>query len=121
MDQNLPDFTIEFESEVPHFDESLKQEVENRLQKLARGHTDMVGAAVSVKQPAKTETGFIYRARIVAYVRPENIAAVEKDDTVEGALKGALKALEKQIRKKREKLGEPWKRDDIPSTRSSSG
>lgn len=118
MDQNLPDFTIEFQSDVPHFDESLKAEAEDRLLKLASGHTDITGAAVAITQPAKSETGFIYQARIVAYVRPQNIVAVEKDDNVAGALKGALKAIERQVRDKREKLGESWKRDDIPGTPS---
>jgi ribosomal subunit interface protein len=110
------DFTIEFDSQVPHFDEKLKQEIEDRLTKLAKGHTDLTGAAVAVTQPARETDPFIYQVRIVTYTRPEDIAAVKKDDTLEGATKKALNAIERQVRKKREKLGKPWKRPDVPGT-----
>lgn len=110
------DFTIEFESEVPNFDETYKQEAEESLLDLAEGHTDITGAAVSVTQPAKEEDPFIYEARVVVYARPKNIAATKQDETLEGALKSALSAVERQVRKKRQKLGEPWKRPDIPGS-----
>lgn len=90
--------------------------VENRLLSLAEGHTDLIGAAVAVRQPAREADPFIYEARIVVYTRPENMAAVKKDDTKEGALKAALNAIERQVREKREKLGQPWKRPDIPGS-----
>ena len=112
----LLDFTIEFDSEVPHFDEMLKQEIENRLEALAEGHSDLTGAAVAVTQPARTTEPYIFQVRIVVYTRPKYIVAVEKDDTLEGAVKGALSAIERQVRKKREKLGEPWKRPDFPGS-----
>jgi ribosome-associated translation inhibitor RaiA len=110
------DFPIEFESEVPHFDEETKQMAENRLMKLAEGHKDMVGAAISVREPAREADPFLYEARVVVYARPEDIAATKQDDTLEGALKAALTAVERQIRQKREKLGEPWKRPDVPGS-----
>ena len=112
----LPDFTIEYDSEVPNFPEELKQEVETRLSTLAEGHTDMTGAAVGVTQPARAQDPFIFQARIVVYTRPEDIAAVKKDGTLEGAIKAALTAIERQIREKRKKLGEPWKRPDLLDT-----
>jgi hypothetical protein len=112
----LLDFTIEFDTEVPHFDEALKREAENRLIALAEDHTDLTGAAVAVTQPAREAVPFIYQARVVVYTRPDNIAAIKKDDTLEGALKAALSAVERQVREKRKKLGEPWKRPDLPGT-----
>ena len=114
MTSPLPDFTIEFQSEGQRIGQTLRDEAERRLRNLAKGHQDITGAAVAISLPAKTESGFIYKARVVAYVRPENLAGTEKADTIEGALKGALDAVERQVRKKREKLGEPWKRPDIP-------
>jgi hypothetical protein len=45
----------------------------------------------------------------VVYVRPDNVAAVEKGGKAEEALKGALDAVERQVREYRNKLSEPWK------------
>jgi hypothetical protein len=42
-------------------------------------------------------------------MRPDNLASVEKAETDEGALKGALTAVERQVRESREKLRETWK------------
>lgn len=85
-----------------------KEELENRLRDLASGHTDLVGAAVAVSAPGRGEEDpFLYQVRIVVYSRPKYIAAVKKDDTVQGALKEALSAVERQVREKREKLDEP--------------
>jgi hypothetical protein len=50
-----------------------------------------------------------YEVRVVAYMRPEHVVAVEKQETVEGALKGALNAVERQVRELRDKLRERWK------------
>jgi ribosome-associated translation inhibitor RaiA len=46
---------------------------------------------------------------VEAYVRPENVVAIEKDDTARGALQGALDAVERQIRELRERRRETWK------------
>ena len=106
----LDEFDYQFHSEVDRPLDDLKAEVEARLRRLAEGHTDMIGASVAVDKPAENRsTPFIYRARIVAFVRPEQVAAVEMADTVEGAVTGALQALERQVRERREKLREPWK------------
>lgn len=78
--------------------------VRNMLRKLQKGHSDLIGAAVSLEQPAKAETAFIYRARVVAYVRPENVAAVAKEADPMIALKQALSGVERQVRERRDKL-----------------
>jgi ribosome-associated translation inhibitor RaiA len=42
-------------------------------------------------------------------MRPDNVAAVEKGETIEAALNGALAAVERQVREYRNKLRERWK------------
>jgi ribosome-associated translation inhibitor RaiA len=103
------DFAFEFHSELPNTSDDLKIEAETRLRKLADGHSDMVGADVVVEPLAQHEMPFLYRVRIVVYIRPTNLAATERGETVEGALKGALHTVERQVREHREKLRQSWK------------
>lgn len=102
------DFTFEFVNEVENLgealDERLYTEAETRLRKLQKGHTDLIGASVSLEQPAKAQTDFIYRARVAVYIRPENIAASAQAADPVGALKQALDGVERQVRERREKL-----------------
>jgi ribosome-associated translation inhibitor RaiA len=107
------EFPIEFDLEVPDLAGELRQEAEQRLQALSKGHTDLIGASVALDQPAHGKTGFIYQARIVVYMRQENVYSSEKQETIEGALKGALGAIERQVRERRNTHGEPWKRSDL--------
>lgn len=108
------DFHIEFSSELEDedFEADLMAQAEGRLRELASGHDDLIGAAVTLKVPARAETPSLYAATVVAYVRPENVAATEKADVPNAALKGALDAVEKQVRQKREKLSERWERPE---------
>ncbi len=73
----------------------------------------MVGAAVAVTAPGRGAEPFLYQARVVVYARPEDIAAVKQDDTIRAALHEALSAVERQVHEKRERLGQPWKRNDL--------
>jgi ribosome-associated translation inhibitor RaiA len=107
---NIPDFDFEFYSEVPDPGDELRAEALNRLLELAEGHDDIIGASVAVEELTGETTPHRYQVRVVAFVRPDNIAAVEKSETARGALKGALTAVERQVRKYREKLRETWKR-----------
>lgn len=106
------DFTIEFNSDLENktYEAELLEEAESRLRALSEGHSDITGAAVTIRRPAQKETPPLHEATVVAYVRPENVVGKEKQESPEGALKGALDAVERQVRKKRDKLGEPWKR-----------
>ena len=103
------DFTIEFNSDLEddEFEAELMAEADSRLRELARGHDDVTGAAVTVRQQAAQETP-IYEATVVAYVRPENVAGKEKDESPRMGLRRALDAVERQIREKRERLGQRW-------------
>ena len=116
-----PDFDFEFYSEVPNVPEELRLAVLDKLESLASGKNDMIGASVAIERIAHGETPHFYQARIVAYIKPKNIAAVEKSDNLEMALNGALEAIERKIRKKREKFGEPWKRPDLKDSRQEEG
>jgi ribosome-associated translation inhibitor RaiA len=109
-DKKFTDFDFEFYSQVEHVGDDIRNEAEDRLRELGVGYKDMIGASVAVEKTAHGETGVIYKARVVAYTKPEYIAAVEKADNVESALKAALDAVERQVRKKREKFGKPWQR-----------
>ncbi len=100
------DFEFEFYSTIPNADVRLKQEAERRLRELTKGHKDLIGASVAVEEWANRTTPFVYRARVVAFIRPDNLAAEEKADTPEAALKGALDGVIRQIREQREKRRE---------------
>jgi ribosome-associated translation inhibitor RaiA len=104
------DFTIEFNSDLQDdaAEASLMSIADSQLRELASGHDDITGAAVNIRKPAKRETAPIHKATVVVYARPENIAATEKDNTPTGALQGALDAVERQVRKKRERLRQTW-------------
>jgi ribosome-associated translation inhibitor RaiA len=111
MTENVfSEFNYEFYSEVDDIDDRVKEEVEDTLRALAEGRQDMIGASVAVEELASGETTYLYQARIVVYIKPKNIAAVEKGEKVTTALKGALNAVERQVRELRDKKGKPWEK-----------
>jgi ribosome-associated translation inhibitor RaiA len=106
------EFGFGFHNEAPlpdRVEAELRAEAERRLRSLTEGHTDMTGASVAVEELTGAVTPHTYEARIVVYTRPENVVAVEKQEMVEGALKGALDAVERQVRERRDRLRETWK------------
>ncbi len=108
MTEQKLDFTFEFHTEAEHLGdvqkEELRLEAERRLMDLAAGHSDLIGASLALRRLAHDQTPHVYEARVIGYVRPNNLAAVEKAGTAKAAVKGALDELERQIRKKRERL-----------------
>ncbi len=113
---SLSEFPIQYHTDIPSPSNDLISEAEERLHALSEKHKDLIGAAVAMTRPAHRTTSHIFRARIVVYMRPDNVVAVEDSDTAEGALMGALEAVERQVREHRRKLGAPWKRPDIVDT-----
>lgn len=107
---NKPDFTLELNSDYLDdiVEDELYAEAEERLTQLAADHNDLIGAAISLRCPAHGEKDYLHEATVVVYGRPDNIAASEKEANAPLALKHALDAAERQIRKRREKLGKPW-------------
>jgi ribosome-associated translation inhibitor RaiA len=100
------DFYVDFHNAINE-DENLQIEAERRLLKLAEGHTDMVGAAVHMTEPAEGRaSGYANEATVVVYGRPNQLAATEISDSPMGALKGALDAVERQVREQRARLRE---------------
>lgn len=112
------DFPIEFHSKVEFVNEKQKQKAVQRLFDLKADHTDMVGATITVDQVSRGETPHFFEAKVVIYMRPDRVVAVEKADAVETALKGALDAIERQVRERRAKLKEVWKRPDLDPDQS---
>ena len=106
------DFTLEFRDEAglaPAVKNEMQLEAARRLRALREGHTDMTSAEVAIEELAIDATRHLFEARVVVYMRPDSVVAVEKQETETGALKGALSAVERQIREYREKLAESWK------------
>lgn len=105
------DFTIEFNSNLNDQAEAdLFDEADRSLRKLTRGHSDITGAAINIRQPAYGEKGYLFEATVVVYARPEQISATKKDEDPMIALKNALSAAERQVRNRREKLSKRWER-----------
>jgi len=90
-------------------EEQLQTLIEQQLAKLSKGHHDITGAAIALEAVAQNGDPFLYRGRVVVYMRPENIAGVAKHATPEGALRDALRAVERQVREQRDKLRERYK------------
>ena len=102
------EFGFEFQSRVPDRDGALRAEARDRLLALTRGHDDLIGASVTIEELTGGTTPYRYEATVVAYVRPDNVAATEKAETPAGALKGALSAVERQVRELRDRLRQTW-------------
>jgi ribosome-associated translation inhibitor RaiA len=105
---NRAHFGFEFYSEIPDPDKVLQAEAESRLLALAEDHKDLVGASVTVEELTGGTTPYRYEATVVVFKRPDNVAATEKAESSEEALKGALSAVERQVRELRERLRETW-------------
>lgn len=101
-------FHVDFNIEVSNFDTNLKTEAEQRLRALTENRNDFIGASISVEEIAGVEDSYLYQARIVAYLKPENIAVVEKRETAETALNDALSTIEDRIRSDRDMRGKVW-------------
>jgi ribosome-associated translation inhibitor RaiA len=99
-------FDFEFTSDMPRPDDALKLEARANMSALIQGHTDITGAAVAVEELTRDTTPHQYQARVVVYMRPNHVVAVEKAPEAMQALKSAFEAVERQVRTIREKLRE---------------
>lgn len=96
---------IEFKTDIVNDDFDYYVMIEDRIDELTSGHSDITGAAATLNQPAAgRETPYIFEANVVVYTRPNNVHATSKDDNPQKALKGALDAVERQVRKQRDRL-----------------
>ena len=102
----VADFPIEYYAESAHI--SLKQRgtIDTRLRKLASRHKDISGASVAVERVSGTTRRAAYKARIVLYCKPANIAGTDESPAVAEAVTEALEAVERQVRSQRERIRE---------------
>jgi ribosome-associated translation inhibitor RaiA len=108
MAESRPDFTLEFriESESVEPEAEMRREADRRLRELTYDHNDIVGAAVAVEELTGSETSYMYEARVVVYMRPNNLAVVEKAPESLQALQNALSTMERRVREERRHLRE---------------
>lgn len=108
-DMSQTDFSYEFLSEIDQPDEPLRVEAEQRLRDLAADHNDIIGASVAVEELTGAETPHRFQTRIVVYMRPSNVVAVEKAPDAITSVQQTLSTVERQVREKRTRLRERWK------------
>lgn len=98
-------FPVEFNNEMDEVKQSENEYYAlavERLSKLAEGHTDILGAMVNFKKPAKEhQTSYINEVTIVVYMGKDHIAATEKGEHFQSTLDGALDAVERQVHEHR--------------------
>lgn len=99
-----PNFAIEYYAESSHLSQREKTSVEARLHKLAQGHRDIAGASIAVECVSGANKRAEYKARLVVYCKPSNIAASRIQDSVRSAVSEALEAVERQVREQRERM-----------------
>ena len=104
---------FEFHTEISQDDAELWEEANEQLRSLINDHTDIINASVSIEELTGSETPHRFEARVVIYMRPENIVAVDKNSHAMLALQNALDAVERQVREERAKRREQWKRPDV--------
>ena len=106
----VPVSPFEFHLEGVRLSEAVRTRIHKRYEKWTHGHTDLTGGAIAVGPTQSAATPHEFRARIVLYHRPENIAAIAKASHPADAVTAALDATERQLREAREVLREKWKR-----------
>jgi len=103
---DLPEFPFYFEfynaTDLP--DSEFYGQAYDQITEIAKGHDDVVGASISLKELSGDETPHAYQARVVLYVRPNNVSATNVMPSPVDSLQNALDAAIKQVRENREKL-----------------
>ncbi len=103
---DLPEFPFDFEfyNETNLPDAEFYEMAYDQIMDAAEGHNDIVGASVSLEELSGEETPHAYQARVVLYVRPNNISATKLEESALTALQNALEVAFDQVRDKRERL-----------------
>lgn len=95
-------FGIEYYNDTPEFTDELKERVELRLDKLARGKSDIHGATVTITTNCDS-TPKDFNVRIALQQRAGQAIVTERGDAVAPLLSRALGVLERQVRDGRSK------------------
>ncbi|MDF1514165.1 MAG: HPF/RaiA family ribosome-associated protein [Anaerolineae bacterium] len=101
-------FNLELHNGTAYPDDPFRREAALHIEELCKGHDDITDAAVALEELSGDETPHVYQARVILYVRPNDVIAVIKEPDPMMALKAALDAVERQVREQREKLSETW-------------
>ncbi len=97
-------FDIEFYNKTDLPDQEYYEMAYKEIKEISEGHNDIVGASISLDELSSGETPHAYQARVVLYVRPDNISSTEVMPSATAALQNALSAAVDQVRDKRDKL-----------------
>lgn len=104
MQNEFTDFPIEFYSEVVDEDRHLYEETEDRLRRLAEKHNDITGAMVKITAQAENRTtSYANEVTIRMYIAGKDVVVKETGIDADGALKEALRVVERQVREHRAK------------------
>lgn len=94
-------FEFEFQSEVEGLPDVVKENAEAKLRKIGENYRDMTGASIAVRKEGGENGGKKYSVRIVAYIKPDNIAVNQDGEAPEQALREALATMERNVRERR--------------------
>jgi ribosome-associated translation inhibitor RaiA len=105
------DFSVELVVDVEHREpigtqtrDAMYELALKELGQLAKGHTDITGANITVKAPHENVNIPVYDVTVTLTFRPNNVVATERAKDPSEALRNALHAVERQVRSKREKM-----------------
>ncbi len=112
---------IEFHLDHLKISDSLESKLRKKIDDWGRGHKDITGAYVSIRQLSGKKTVHEYEAKILLYHRPENVVGTQRSDSIPDALSGAAQTAERQLRKQRESFRDRRKkaRTDIDIVESA--
>ena len=75
--------------------------ITDKIAQLEKGHHDITGAYLSVKQLSGKPTVNKYEVTLLLYHKPENIVGSDKSENIPEAIQSAFAAAERQLRKAR--------------------
>jgi ribosome-associated translation inhibitor RaiA len=101
---------IELHLDHVKISEQLESKLKKKINDWERGHRDITGAYVSLKQLSGKPTVHEYEAKIVLYHRPENVVATHRSSSIPDALTGAAQTAERLLRRQRESFRDRRKR-----------
>ncbi len=95
-------FAMDFHSDIEdkRAEYQLYVQAQHKLRALTAGYSDINKVAVNISRPAVELA--LYKVRVVAYMKPDALAAVDKGRNPTRTLKHALDALEQQVQSRRQ-------------------
>ncbi len=94
------DFYVNFESDVPAFDNRIREAAKMRLRGLALPHDDIDHATVALTRSEEDPGPGQFQAHVTVYARPGNIAVTQKAYRIVEAMDKALAEVERLIHEK---------------------